>query len=62
MATHPDSSGHEQRSGWPRAGQPMTEEEYHRLERLSADRKYEYLNGVASMMSGGSVAQRRVCS
>lgn len=60
MATHPNHSGREQRSGWPRAGQPMTEEEYHALERLSPDRKYEYINGVAYMISGGSVAHDRI--
>jgi Uma2 family endonuclease len=38
----------------------MTEEEYHTLERLSPDRKYEYINGVAYMMSGGSVAHDRI--
>jgi len=34
----------------------MSEQEYHELERLSPDRKYEYIDGLAYMMSGGSVA------
>ena len=38
----------------------MAEEQYHELERLSPDRKYEYINGIAYMMSGGSVAHDRI--
>jgi len=38
----------------------MTEEQYHELERLSPDRKYEYIDGIAYMMSGGSVAHDRI--
>jgi len=34
----------------------MSEEEYHKLERLSPNCKYEYIDGRAYMMSGGSVA------
>lgn len=60
MATNPDHDRHAQRSGWPRAGQPMTEEAYHELERLSPDRKYEYINGVAYLMAGGSVGHDRI--
>src|SRR5579885_746013 len=37
------------------AGKAMSEEEYLELEQLSPDRKYEYINGVAYMMSGGSI-------
>jgi Uma2 family endonuclease len=38
----------------------MSETEFHELERLSPDRKYEYLNGIAYLMSGGSVAHDRI--
>ena len=38
----------------------MTEEEYHQLEQLSPDRKYEYIDGVAYLMAGGSVAHDRI--
>jgi Uma2 family endonuclease len=36
-------------------GKALSEEEYHQLEQLSPERKYEYINGRAYMMSGGSV-------
>ena len=45
---------------WHRPGTKMTEEHYHELERLSPDRKYEYIDGIAYMMSGGSVAHDRI--
>ncbi len=38
----------------------MSETEFHQLERLSPDRKYEYLDGMAYLMSGGSVAHDRI--
>ncbi len=38
----------------------MTEEEYHELERLNPDRKYEYIAGLAYMMSGGCVGHDRI--
>src|SRR5258708_19092772 len=38
----------------------MSEAAFHELERLSPDRKYEYLNGIAYLMSGGSVAHDRI--
>ena len=38
----------------------MSEPAFHELERLSPDRKYEYLNGMAYLMSGGSVAHDRI--
>jgi Uma2 family endonuclease len=38
----------------------MSEAEFHELERLSPDRKYEYLDGMAYLMSGGSVAHDRI--
>jgi Uma2 family endonuclease len=45
---------------WPRPGTRMSEERYHELEQLSPDRKYEYIDGVAYMMSGGSVAHDKI--
>ncbi len=45
---------------WPRPGTKMTEEQYHELEHLSPERKYEYVDGIAYMMSGGSVAHDRI--
>lgn len=59
MATNPQHKGYE-RSGWPARGKIMTEDEYHELERLSPDGKYEYIDGMAYMMSGGSVAHDRI--
>ena len=38
----------------------MSEAAFHQLEQLSPDRKYEYLNGMAYLMSGGSVAHDRI--
>ncbi len=45
---------------WPRPGTRMSEAQFHELESLSPDRKYEYVDGVAYMMSGGSVAHDRI--
>ena len=59
MATNPQREGYE-RLGWPGKGKIMTEDEYRELERLSPDRKYEYIDGMAYMMSGGSVAHDRI--
>jgi Uma2 family endonuclease len=59
MATTPQREGHG-RSGWPGKGKSMTEDAYHELERLSPDRKYEYIDGMAYMLSGGSVAHDRI--
>ncbi len=59
MATNPHHESYE-RLGWPSKGKRMTEDEYHELEHLSPDRKYEYLDGMAYMMSGGSVAHDRI--
>lgn len=39
--------------GW--LSKAMSVEEYQELERLSPDRKYEYINGKVYMMSGGTV-------
>src|SRR5438477_11504361 len=38
----------------------MSDAELHELERLSPDRRYEYLNWMAYLMSGGSVAHHRI--
>jgi Uma2 family endonuclease len=59
MATNPQREG-SQRLGWPGKGKVMTEDLYHELERLSPDRKYEYIDGVAYMLAGGSVAHDRI--
>ena len=59
MATNPQRAG-SQRSGWPGKGKSMTEDAYHELEHLSPDRKYEFIDGIAYMMSGGSVAHDRI--
>lgn len=58
MATNP--SFPEPSRNWPRRGSVMTEEAYHELERLTPDRKYEYIDSVAYMMSGESVAHDRI--
>jgi Uma2 family endonuclease len=58
MASDPGST--EAGWNWPSRGGVMSEAEFHELERLSPDRKYEYLNGVAYLMSGGSVAHDRI--
>jgi Uma2 family endonuclease len=46
--------------GWPSRGGAMSVEAYHELERLNPDRKYEYIAGLAYMMSGGSVGHDRI--
>jgi len=58
MATNPVST--ESSWNWPSKGGAMSEAAFHELERLSPDRKYEYLNGVAYLLSGGSVAHDRI--
>ncbi len=58
MATNPRKE--EASPMWHRPGVKMTEDEYHELERLSPDRTYEYLDGLAYLMSGGSVAHDRI--
>lgn len=42
------------------SGGPMSEEDYHQLERTNPTRKYEYLDGIARMMSGGSIEHDRI--
>jgi Uma2 family endonuclease len=59
MATNSQREGSD-RWGWPGKGKIMTEDAYHELERLSPNRKYEYIAGVAYMLSGGSVAHDRI--
>jgi Uma2 family endonuclease len=58
MATNPTST--ESSWNWPGRGGAMSEAAFHELEHLSPDRKYEYLNGMAYLMSGGSVAHDRI--
>ena len=49
-------------SSWngPGRGEAISESAFHKLELPSPDRKYEYLNGMAYLMSGGSVAHDRI--
>ncbi len=47
-----------EQAGW--ASKAMSVEEYHQLEQLSPDRKYEYINGVAYMISGGSIEHDQI--
>lgn len=58
MATNPKYTDPAQE--WPKRGGKMSEEEFHELERLNPDVRYEYINGMAYMMSGGSVAHARI--
>ena len=44
----------------PYPGGAMSVEEYLQLDRNSLDVKYEYLDGIARMMSGGSVEHARI--
>jgi Uma2 family endonuclease len=60
MATNPRRDTFFPPSDWPRSGRRMTVEAYHELERLSPDRKYEYIDGVAYLMSGGSIEHDRI--
>ncbi|MDQ2905998.1 MAG: Uma2 family endonuclease [Chloroflexota bacterium] len=39
---------------------PMSVEEYLRLDRSAADAKYEYLDGVARLLAGGSAEHDRI--
>ncbi|HEY0756096.1 MAG TPA: Uma2 family endonuclease [Ktedonobacteraceae bacterium] len=41
-------------------GKAISIAEYHTLEHLSPDCKYEYINGKAYMMSGGSIEHDRI--
>lgn len=54
MATNPIFS-EEPAPNWPSRSGAMSEEEFHELEHLNPDRKYEYIAGKVYMMSGGSV-------
>ncbi|HZU70635.1 MAG TPA: Uma2 family endonuclease [Ktedonobacteraceae bacterium] len=58
MATNPKSAG--SAWNWPRRGGAMPETAFHELEQLSPDRRYEYLDGMAYLMSGDSVAHHRI--
>ena len=53
MAQFSRQDGYFDQTDW--RGRAMSEEEYHELELLSPERKYEYINGRAYMMSGGSI-------
>jgi Uma2 family endonuclease len=44
----------------PMPGGPMSVEEYFRLDENTFNGKYEYIDGVARLMSGGSVAHDRI--
>ena len=59
MATNPASTGSSSWN-WPRRGGAMSEAEFHELEQISRDRKYEYIDGMAYLISGGSVAHNRI--
>lgn len=54
MATNPKFT-EEPSPNWPSRGGAMSEEEFHELERLNPDCKYEYIAGRVYMMSGGTV-------
>src|SRR2546430_15096914 len=58
MATNPVPA--ESSWNWPGRGWAMSETEFLELEHLSPDRKYEYLNEMAYLMSVGSVAYDRI--
>lgn len=58
MASNPMYS--ESSWSWPSRGGTMSEAEYHELEHLNPDRKYEYIGGLVYMMSGGSVGHDRI--
>ena len=58
MATNPIPS--EPAWNWPSRCGAMSEEAFHELERLNPDCKYEYIGGLAYMMSGGSVGHDRL--
>jgi Uma2 family endonuclease len=44
----------------PHPGGPMSVEEYLQLDKNTPDAKYEYLDGVARLMSGGSIEHARI--
>jgi hypothetical protein len=48
MAT--PSSFQEPSRNWPSRGDAMTEEAFHECERLSPDRRHEYIDGIGYMM------------
>jgi Uma2 family endonuclease len=53
MATNPIHNDPAQE--WPKREGRMTEEEFHELERLNPDVRYEYIAGMVYMMSGGTI-------
>lgn len=54
---HNDSQQHD-----PYDGQPMSAEDYLRLDRASTLVKYQYLDGIARAMAGGSITHARLIS
>jgi Uma2 family endonuclease len=58
MATSPTQP--ESSFNWSKRSGAMSEEEFHKLECLDPDRKYEYIDGVAYMMSRGTVGHDRI--
>src|SRR5260370_23491246 len=58
MATNPIRE--QSTRNWSKRSGAMSEEEFHELERLNPDRKYEYINGIAYMMSGGTKSHDRI--
>lgn len=58
MATNPIDS--RASWGWPDRGDVMSEEGFHKLEDLKPDRKFEYISGIAYVMSGVSVGHDRI--
>jgi Uma2 family endonuclease len=52
MTTDPKRENH--------PGGPMSVEEYRQLEQKTIDARYEYLDGVARLMSGGSIEHARI--
>lgn len=58
MAMFPQQDAYVEQADW--FGKAMSEGKYHELEQLSPERKYEYINGAAYMMSGGSIEHDQI--
>lgn len=59
MATNPIIT-EEPSPNWPSPGTAMSEEEFHEIERLDPDRRYEYIAGRAYKVGGGTVGHDRI--
>lgn len=59
MTTNPISS-EEFSPDWPDRGGAMSEEEYHELQRLHPDHKYEYIAGIVYEMIGDTAGHHRI--